>query len=60
MYVLQAEKRMKSVNVPPASKGRNVVISLPIEVDLGVLSTGFYISGILNKRGQLERGFSYR
>ena len=60
MYVLQAEKRIKPVNVPPASKGDNVVIGLPLEADLEMLGNGLYMSGRLNNRGQSENGFSCR
>lgn len=45
VYVLRAKERMKLTDVLLATKGENVLIDLPLEVDAEVLGNGFRMSG---------------
>ena len=47
MCVFQVESRMEPTNTPPATKGNNVLIDLPLEVDLEALGNRFSMPGKL-------------
>ena len=58
VYVLRVGKYAKLANTRPDTKGDNVLIELPLEVDLEALTNRFDMSGRLNIIDWSNTGFS--